>query len=115
MITAQITLAAAISHHPRLLSSSVLAALAFALAYLVLALLGPGLVGAGDIYLAGLLGLLLATGPLRQILTGAVLPYLLGASVVATRLATGHLTRRDHVALGPYLLAGAILAKIAFP
>jgi leader peptidase (prepilin peptidase) / N-methyltransferase len=115
VITAQITAAALVRHHPRLLINAAVAALVFALAYLVLAVLGPGLVGAGDIYLAGLLGLLLGTGPLRQILVGAVLPYLLGAAVIAARLAAGQLSRRDKVALGPYLLAGAILAKIVFP
>jgi leader peptidase (prepilin peptidase)/N-methyltransferase len=115
VITVEITAAAIVRHHPRLLSDAALAALAFALVYLVLALLGPGLVGAGDIYLAGLLGLLLGTGSLWQILGGAVLPYLLGASVVAARLAAGRLSRGDQVALGPYLLAGAMLAKIVFP
>ena len=112
VVTVLVAAAAVVSHHPWLLGNAVLAAVVFALAYLVLALLGPGLVGAGDIYLAGLLGLLLATGPLRQTLAGAVLPYVLGAAVVAVRLATGHLNRRDQVALGPFLLAGAILAKI---
>jgi len=77
--------------------------------------LGPGLVGAGDIYLAGLLGLLLGTGPFWQILAGGVLPYVLGSAVVATRLAAGQLSRYDQIALGPYLLAGALLAKIVFP
>jgi leader peptidase (prepilin peptidase)/N-methyltransferase len=115
VITVLVTVAAFISHSPRRLGNAVLIAVAFALVYLVLALVGPGLVGAGDLYLAGLRGLLLATGPLRQILLGAVLPYLLGASVVAARLATGRLSRHDQVALGPYLLAGAVLAKIIFP
>src|SRR5262249_28954040 len=82
VIIAQVTAAALVRHHPGLLGHAALAALVFTLAYLVLALLGPGLVGAGDIYLAALLGLLLGTGPLRQILAGATLPYLLGASVV---------------------------------
>src|SRR5207249_2595780 len=99
VITAQITAAALVRHHPQMLSHVALAAVVFALAYLVLAVLGPGLVGAGDIYLAGLLGLLLGTGPFRQILAGGVLPYVLGSAVVAARLAAGQLSRYDQVAL----------------
>ncbi len=115
VVAGLVTVAALISRNPRLLSNAILVAVVFALAYLVLALLGPGLVGEGDLYLAGLLGLLLGTGSLRHIVFGAVLPYLLGGCVVAVRLSTGHLSRRDQIALGPYLLAGAILAKIVFP
>ncbi len=94
---------------------AVITGAAFGGVYLVLALIGSGPVGPGDVYLAGLLGLLLGTGQLAAILAGAVLPYLLGAPITAARLLLGRVNRGDHVAWGPYLITGAVLAKVLFP
>jgi leader peptidase (prepilin peptidase)/N-methyltransferase len=115
IIITLVAAAAVINRSPGILGRAAATGGLFAIVYLILALLGPGLVGAGDIYLAALLGSLLGTGPLRLILTGAVLPYLLGAPITAVRLALGRLARGDQVALGPYLLAGAIIAKVFIP
>lgn len=87
----------------------------FGLAYLVLGLIGGGLVGLGDVYLAGLLGLLLGTGSAATVLAGALAPYLIGAPVTAARLATGALDRGSRIAWGPYLVTGAVLATVVFP
>jgi leader peptidase (prepilin peptidase)/N-methyltransferase len=114
-ITILVATAALINRSPGALGRAAATAGAFVIVYLILALLGPGLVGAGDIYLSALLGLLLGTGPLLLILAGALLPYLLAAPITAIRLAAGRLAPGDRVALGPYLLAGAIIAKVLIP
>jgi hypothetical protein len=67
------------------------------------------------VYLAALLGLLLGTGPMAGIWAGAVLPYLLAFPVTAVRVSLGHLERRGQIALGPYLIGGAILARALIP
>jgi leader peptidase (prepilin peptidase) / N-methyltransferase len=61
--------------------------------YLILALIGPGLVGLGNVYLAAVLGLLLGTGSMAGILAGALGPYLIGTPVTATRLALRQVER----------------------
>jgi len=115
VVVTLVAAAALINGSPGMLGRAVAAGVLFAMGYLILALLGSGLVGAGDIYLAAVLGVLLGTGPVRVILAGALLPYLLGAPITAMRLAFGCLDRGDQVALGPYLLAGAIIAKVLIP
>ena len=100
IVAALITAAAATSHQPGLLGRAVLAAAGYALAYLVIAVAGPGLVGAGDVYLAGLLGLLLGTEPATGITLGALAPYLIAAPILAVRLALGRIQRGSHIAWG---------------
>jgi len=67
------------------------------------------------VYLVALLGLLLGTGPLTGVVVGAVAPYLIGAPVTAIRLAMGRVERRGQIAWGPYLIAGAVLARALIP
>jgi leader peptidase (prepilin peptidase)/N-methyltransferase len=74
--------------------------------YLALALIGPGLVGMGDVYLTTLIRLLLGTGPVAAILVGVVLPYLLAAPITLVRLVRRHIRRADRIAWGPYLILG---------
>jgi leader peptidase (prepilin peptidase)/N-methyltransferase len=115
LVSPLVALAAASGPGPWLLLHAVVTAAAFGGVYLILALAGPGLVGAGDVYLAALLGLLLGTGPMTGIWAGAVLPYLLAFPVTAVRLSLGYLERRGQIALGPYLIGGAILARALIP
>ena len=87
----------------------------FGAVYLVLALVGPGLVGLGDVYLAALLGMLLGTGPVSSIVVGALAPFLLNTPISAVRLALRRVQRGSHIAWAPYLVAGAALAKVLVP
>ena len=112
IVAALITAAAASSHQPGLLARATLSAAGYALTYLILALTGPGLVGAGDVHLAGLLGLLLGTGPATGIALGVLAPYLIAAPILTVRLALGRIQRGSHTAWGPYLIAGAITARL---
>jgi leader peptidase (prepilin peptidase) / N-methyltransferase len=110
-----VIVAAVSARNPSLLVRAGLAAAVFGCVYLVLALAGPGLVGQGDAYLAAVLGLLLGTGPMATILAGALLPYALGLPVTAVRLSLRSIQRTSKIALGPYLTAGAILARALIP
>jgi leader peptidase (prepilin peptidase)/N-methyltransferase len=110
-----VIVAAVSARNPSFLVRAGLAAAVFGCVYLVLAVAGPGLVGQGDAYLAALLGLLLGTGPMATILAGALLPYALGFPVTAVRLSLRSIQRSSKIALGPYLIAGAILARTLIP
>jgi hypothetical protein len=72
---------------------------AFGGAYLILALAGPHLVGAGDVYQTTSLGLLLGTGPMAAIWVGSCDPYLLAFPVTAVRVSLGHLESADSPAV----------------
>ncbi len=115
-VIAPLVVATAIyDHDANLLGRAAGAAAAFGVAYLALALTGPGLVGLGDVYLATLIGLLLGTGTLAAILAGALMPYLLAAPITLIRLMRRRLSRANHIAFGPYLILGAITAKVLVP
>jgi leader peptidase (prepilin peptidase)/N-methyltransferase len=91
---------------------SVLAALAMAGGYLLLAVLPGGRLGLGDVKLAGVLGLVLGWLGWGYVLLGALLPHLLNGPVVLALLLSGRVKRNTGVPLGPALLAGALLAVV---
>ncbi|MFI6163095.1 prepilin peptidase [Micromonospora haikouensis] len=105
-----IGVAATVSRQPWMLVNSITAGGLLAGIYLLLALLGGGM-GMGDVRLAGMLGLALGTTTSTAVLFGAVLPYLLAAPHA---VALGVAARgRSHLAFGPYLVSGAVLAVLA--
>jgi leader peptidase (prepilin peptidase)/N-methyltransferase len=80
--------------------------------YTVLALVPGGQIGFGDVKAAGVLGLLLGWLGWGYVLLGAALPHLLNGPVVVGLLLTGRVKRNSPIALGPALLAGALLAIV---
>jgi leader peptidase (prepilin peptidase)/N-methyltransferase len=82
---------------------------------LVLNLLRPSGMGAGDVKVAGLIGLfvgLLGLGPaLLAAVLAAVLAWLGGLGLIAG----GRITRHTPVPFGPYLALGALVAVLAGP
>ncbi|MEV5301159.1 prepilin peptidase [Amycolatopsis methanolica] len=76
--------------------------------YLVLALALGGL-GAGDVKLAGLLGLALGWQSWGAVLVGTVLGWLLAGIVRAVLRAAARVARDAPMPLGPYLVLGAWL------
>ena len=89
------------------------AALVLGLAYLAMALLAPGQLGAGDIRLAALCGLLVGTHGWDAVALGAALPWLLSAIVTGALLSTRRVHRGTLIPFGPYLVAGTLLAGIS--
>lgn len=92
---------------------AMLGALALAASYYLLALLRPGQLGGGDIKLAGLLGMALGWPGWPVLIMGAGLAYVLFAVVTIGLLAARRITLRSHLAFGPFMLSGALLAVIA--
>lgn len=86
------------------------AALVLGLAYLAMALLAPGQLGAGDVRLAALCGLLLGTHGWGAVVLGAALPWLLSAIVTGALLSTRRVRRGALIPFGPYLIVGTLLA-----
>ena len=78
------------------------------LAYLVLALALGGL-GAGDVKLAGLLGLALGWQSWTAIMVGTVAGWLLAAVARLVLRATGRMSHDAPMPLGPYLALGAFV------
>jgi leader peptidase (prepilin peptidase)/N-methyltransferase len=110
-----VAVAAVSAGDPGLVVRAAAVAVVLGAVYLALALVGPGLVGLGDVYLAALVGLLLGTGPVAAILAGALLPYLLAVPVTLVRLLRRRIRKADQIAWGPFLLLGAIIAKALIP
>lgn len=92
---------------------SLLAGVALAAGYLGLALVRPGSLGGGDIKLAGLTGLAMGWLGWHTVLVGSLLAFALSAIASVALLATRRITLHSHLAFGPFLLAGALLAIVA--
>ncbi|RKR89326.1 leader peptidase (prepilin peptidase)/N-methyltransferase [Micromonospora pisi] len=91
---------------------ALLAALASAAGYVLLALLPGSRLGFGDVKLAALLGLPLGWFGWPVLLLGLFLPHLINGVVGLALLATGRVGRGSTWAFGPALLAGALFALL---
>lgn len=92
---------------------ALLGGLALAASYYLLALIRPGQLGGGDVVLAGLLGIALGWLGWPVLFMGAALSFVLFSVVSVGLLAARRITLRSHVAFGPFMLGGALLAAIA--
>jgi Flp pilus assembly protein protease CpaA len=80
--------------------------------FLLLYLLARGGLGAGDVKLAGYIGLVLAfPDVLRGLFYGVIAAGLITLSLLLAR----RVSRRTRIAYGPYLVAGAVLALVFQP
>jgi leader peptidase (prepilin peptidase)/N-methyltransferase len=96
------------------LGRALLAAVVAGGAALVLALLAPrGGLGLGDVKLLGVLGLFLGWLGWGVLVVGVALGFALGAVVAVGMLASRRAGLRDHLAFGPWLIAGALVAVVA--
>ena len=96
------------------LGRAVLAAVITGVAAFLLALLAPrGGLGLGDVKLLGLLGLFLGWLGWGVLVVGVALGFALGAVAAVGMLASRRAGFRDHLAFGPWLIAGALVAVVA--
>jgi leader peptidase (prepilin peptidase)/N-methyltransferase len=110
-VIAALVVATVQEHDDRALIRSLLGMVALFLFFLTVALV-TGDVGAGDVRLVGVLGLVLAWRSWASLLAGTVLG-LAGAGVVAAVLiTTGHCNLRTRIPLGPALIAGTFAALL---
>ena len=89
-----------------------LAGLALAGGYLVLALISPSGLGMGDVKLAGLLGIVLGWYGWEQVLAGTIAAFVLGGLAAVVLLVTARADRRTHLAFGPWMIAGAVVGLV---
>jgi leader peptidase (prepilin peptidase)/N-methyltransferase len=78
----------------------------------VLVLLRPGKLGAGDLKLAGVLGLALGWLGWPAVLRGTLLTFALLSICSLALLATRRIRLDSALSFGPFMLAGALLAVL---
>jgi leader peptidase (prepilin peptidase) / N-methyltransferase len=113
-LLALLGIATAAGHDVTALLRALLAAMALAACYLLLAIIGRGQLGGGDVKLAGLAGLALGWLGWPPVIFGTALGFVLSALVSLALLAARRITLRSEICFGPFLLGGALLAAIAF-
>jgi leader peptidase (prepilin peptidase)/N-methyltransferase len=108
-----LTTGGALTRRPVFLAVPIAAAMALGGGYLLLVALGASSAGIGDVRLATLTGLLLGTAGWHTVWYGVLIPYLF-ATPFAVAAARRHRTCAEppHISFGPFLIAGAIVAKI---
>jgi leader peptidase (prepilin peptidase) / N-methyltransferase len=105
-------LAAVFGHSGAAFVRALLGGAALTCAYFLLAVLRPGQLGAGDVKLAGLIGLVLGWLGWPVLFTGAALGFVLSALVSLALLAARRISLRGSICFGPFMLGGALLAII---
>lgn len=109
-LIALFALAAVATNDAAAFGRSLLGGLALGGTYYLLAVVGRGQLGGGDVVLAGLLGIALGWLGWPELVIGAWLAFVLFAVVAAVLLATRRVTLRGHLPFGPFMLFGALLA-----
>jgi leader peptidase (prepilin peptidase)/N-methyltransferase len=115
VVAALLTLAAPFTVHGwEHLTNSMAGMTGLYLFYAALACAFPGQMGWGDVWLAGLLGLPLGWLGLRALITGTLAALLLAWPAAIRRIAVRrHGKPVSMIPLGPFMLAGALLAILA--
>jgi leader peptidase (prepilin peptidase)/N-methyltransferase len=83
--------------------------------YLALALIYPAGLGLGDVKAAAGLGTLLAWAGWPLLIAGGFAGFLLAAFYGIALLVSGRATRKQQIPFGPFMIAGAFLAFLAWP
>ena len=112
---ALLLLAAAVTGPWSALPRAALGGLALAGFYLLLLLISPSGMGLGDVKLAASLGTLLAWFGWRVLIGGGFAGFLLAALYALLLLLAGRAGRKQHIPFGPFMIAGAVLAVLAWP
>ena len=105
-------IAAVAGHSGAAFVRALLGGAALTCAYFLLAVLRPGQLGAGDVKLAGLIGLALGWLGWPVLFAGAALGFALSALVSLGLLAARRISLRDSICFGPFMLGGALLAML---
>lgn len=112
-MAALLGVAAALGHDGGALVRALLASVALAAAYLLLAVLRPGQLGGGDIKLAGLMGLGLGWLSWPAVLYGGAFGFVLSAMVSLALLAMRRISLGGAICFGPFMLGGALFVILA--
>jgi leader peptidase (prepilin peptidase)/N-methyltransferase len=94
---------------------ALLGGLALAGFYLLLMIVSPSGMSLGDVKLAASLGTLLAWFGWRLLIGGGFAGFLLAGLYAGALLVSGRAGRKQAIPFGPFMIAGAVLAVIAWP
>jgi leader peptidase (prepilin peptidase)/N-methyltransferase len=94
---------------------ALLGGLALAGFYLLLMVISPSGMSLGDVKLAASLGTLLAWFSWRLLLVGGFAGFLLGGVFAGALLVSRRADRKQPIPFGPFMIAGAVLAVVAWP
>jgi leader peptidase (prepilin peptidase)/N-methyltransferase len=94
---------------------ALLGGLALAGFYLLLMVISPSGMSLGDVKLAASLGTLLAWFGWRVLLAGGFAGFLLGGVFAGALLVSRRADRKQPIPFGPFMIAGAVLAVVAWP
>jgi leader peptidase (prepilin peptidase) / N-methyltransferase len=94
---------------------ALLGGLALAGFYLLLMVISPSGMSLGDVKLAASLGTLLAWFSWRLLLAGGFAGFLLGGVFAGALLVSRRAGRKQTIPFGPFMIAGAVLAVVAWP
>jgi leader peptidase (prepilin peptidase) / N-methyltransferase len=89
--------------------------LALAGFYLLLMVISPSGMSLGDVRLAASLGTLLAWFSWRLLIGGGFAGFLLGGLFARALLVGRRADRKHSIPFGPFMIAGAVLALVAWP
>jgi len=114
-----LTVASAVTGDWAALLRAAIAAVLSWLAYFLLALLAsfvsPGGLGFGDVMLSGILGMLVGWLGWDGVVVAPFAAFLLAGLVALVLLLTRRATRHTHIAFGPFMVAGALVALLVWP
>ena len=113
VIVAAISAAALLGRSSEILVHAGLGALTAGGVYLLLFMLVPNGIGAGDVRLAAVTGLTLGSSGWRTVILGLALPYLLCLPFAAATAIHRRGRHSDRIPFGPFLIAGSLIAGIA--
>lgn len=111
-VTPLLATAALVEHHPVGLLRAVLAGIALAAFYGVLALASRGGLGLGDVKLAASVGTALGWVGVPAVVTGTLLGFVLGAVYGLVAIVTNHSRWHAQFAFGPFMSLGAVVALL---
>lgn len=83
--------------------------------YFLLAIIGQGSLGWGDVKLAGVLGMALGWVSWVALVIGLLAGLFLGAAFGLVMVVLRRLTRKDFIPLGPFLIVGAVATLVVAP
>ena len=78
--------------------------------YFIMAIASPSSLGFGDVKLSGVIGLALGWVSVFHAVAGLLLGFLVGGLVALVMLLGRRVGLRSHIAFGPSMLVGALLA-----
>ncbi|MWB99592.1 prepilin peptidase [Agromyces seonyuensis] len=112
-VGALVVVAGALSGEPEAIGRALIGGAALFALYFLLAIVSNGGMGAGDIKLAALIGLVLGRFGWAELIVGAFAAFVLGGLAAVALLVARRAKRGSGIPFGPWMLAGAWIGILA--